>query len=84
MKFNRIEKQIVEFIKKYPIEEGIYEITRKDFEKEFEKNINYENNLNTLIANEIIVSCFCWRTDPKIIRHFFEPISYLLSKRNFI
>ncbi len=56
MKFNRIKKQIVEFIKKYPIEEGIYEITRKDFEKEFEKNINYENNLNTLIANGIIVS----------------------------
>ena len=55
MKLNEFKKQIVEFIKKYPIEDRIYEITMKDFEKEFKKNINYENNLNTLITNGIIV-----------------------------
>jgi len=55
MKLNGFKKRIVEFIKKYPIEDRIYEITMKDFEKEFKKNFNYENNLNTLIANGIIV-----------------------------
>lgn len=55
MKFNKFKKQIVEFVMKYPIEEGIYEITRKDFEKKFKKNINYESNLKTLITNGIVV-----------------------------
>jgi len=56
MKFNIIKKQIVEFIKKFPLEEKIYEVTKDAFENEFKKNINYERNLNTLIANGIVVS----------------------------
>ena len=55
MKLNSFKKEIIEFFQlQHHPEEGIFEITQKDFDAHFKKNLNILKNLETLIAHGII------------------------------